>query len=133
MDHMLKVVALGIDFRLSEEAILALRGAGAEVIHTSGADIEELARLTRDADAVMASLVKVPAPVIAQMERCKLLAAIGVGFDHIDFRAARERGIPVTHVPDYGTNEVADHALSLALCLARDLRVLEHTVRDGRW
>src|SRR5437016_3176072 len=98
---MIKVVALGIDFHLSDEAISALREVGATVVHTSGADIEELALLTRDADAVMASLVKVPAPVIAQMEQCRLLAAIGVGYDHIDFRAAKERGIPVTHVPDY--------------------------------
>jgi len=45
----------------------------------------------------------------------------GVGYDNIDVIAARNSGITVCNVPDYGTDEVADHALALLLWCLRDL------------
>ena len=47
--------------------------------------------------------------------------AAGVGFDNVDFRFARERGIPVGNVPDYGTEEVADSAIGMMLALTRGI------------
>lgn len=52
-------------------------------------------------------------------KNCKILVRAGVGFDNIDLAAWGSRGVPVTNVPDYGTNEVADHAIALMLALAR--------------
>ncbi len=57
----------------------------------------------------------------------------GVGFDNIDIRAAGLHGIVVCHVPDYGTEEVADHALLLLLALARRLLPCHEAIRAGGW
>ena len=59
--------------------------------------------------------------VIDQMHRCRIIVRAGVGFDHIDLQAAGEAGIPVCNTPDYGTSEVADHAIGLMLALSRGI------------
>jgi phosphoglycerate dehydrogenase-like enzyme len=59
--------------------------------------------------------------VIDQMQRCRIIVRAGVGFDHIDLQAAADAGIPVCNTPDYGTSEVADHAIGLMLALARGI------------
>lgn len=58
---------------------------------------------------------------IRQLPRCKVIVRVGVGFDNVDIAAAREQGIPVCNVPDYGTEDVADHAIALLLALVRNL------------
>ena len=61
------------------------------------------------------------ADLIDRLERCRIIVRAGVGYDQIDVEAAARRGIPVCNVPDYGTTEVADHAIALMLGLARGL------------
>ena len=54
------------------------------------------------------------------MEHCpklKYVVRYGVGVDTIDLAAAQKHGVQVGNVPDYGMNEVADHAISLALAI----------------
>ncbi|MDP1730976.1 MAG: C-terminal binding protein [Devosia sp.] len=56
---------------------------------------------------------------VASLKRCRVIVRAGVGFDHIDLRAAGRAGIPVCNTPDYGTSEVADHAIGLMLAFSR--------------
>src|SRR4051812_1598093 len=53
--------------------------------------------------------------VIAALPRCRAIIRCGVGFDNVDLKAAGSRGIVVCNVPDYGTEEVADHAIMMLL------------------
>jgi len=63
--------------------------------------------------------------------RCRIIVRAGVGFDHIDLEATGRAGIPVCNTPDYGTGEVADHAIALMLALSRALIVYhEELSRD---
>jgi D-3-phosphoglycerate dehydrogenase len=57
----------------------------------------------------------------------------GVGLDRIDLDAARELGVDVRNVPDFCTNEVADHALALLLAIARDIVPQATRVAEGEW
>ena len=59
--------------------------------------------------------------LVERLDGCRILVRAGVGYDHIDIGACGARGIPVCNVPDYGTTEVADHAIALMLALARGL------------
>lgn len=72
----------------------------------------------RQADALV-SVSDVPLEYRALLDRCRILVTPKVGFDNLDVAAWAEMGIPVCNVPDYGTQEVADHALALLLALIR--------------
>ena len=56
---------------------------------------------------------------IARFPRLRAIVRMGVGYDRLDRAAAAERGILICNTPDYGTTEVADHAMALALALRR--------------
>ena len=76
----------------------------------------------RVADALIVYYgVPVDRPLVERLDSCRILVRAGVGYDHIDIAACGARGIPVCNVPDYGTTEVADHAVALMLALARGL------------
>jgi phosphoglycerate dehydrogenase-like enzyme len=70
---------------------------------------------------------------IGRLRNCQALIRNGVGFDSVDIDAARERGIAVCNVPDYGTEEVADHAIALAMALCRQLFPLDREAKQLGW
>ena len=78
----------------------------------------------------------VTAADIARMPALRAIVRMGVGYDRIDRAAAAARGITVCNVPDYGTTEVADHAIALMLALRRALLLHHDHLRDappGTW
>lgn len=76
---------------------------------------------------------KVPAALIAQLPALELISVMGVGYDGVDVNAAKARGITVTHTPNVLNDDVADLAIGLALCAARQLPQADRWVRDGSW
>jgi len=77
--------------------------------------------------------VTIDATVIGWLDRCRVIVRAGVGFDNVDLAAAGRRGIKVCNVPDYGTGDVADHAVALFLALARGVVAYDEAVRTGAW
>ncbi len=70
---------------------------------------------------------------IAKLRNCRAIIRNGVGYDSVDIAAAAERGIAVCNVPDYGTEEVADHAIALAMALCRQIIPLDQEARQLGW
>ncbi|MDG2405921.1 MAG: NAD(P)-dependent oxidoreductase, partial [Paracoccaceae bacterium] len=66
---------------------------------------------------------------VTQMKRCRIVSQAGVGFNHIDVEACAKRGIPVCNAPDYGTAEVADHAIALSMSLLRGIVAYDSKLR----
>lgn len=97
---------------------------------------KDLVGKIEDADAVMLyHNIIISRDTIARLTKCKLIVRCGVGYDNVDFRFARERGIPVGNVPDYGTEEVADSAIGMALALARGINFFNSRTqrKAGAW
>jgi D-3-phosphoglycerate dehydrogenase len=94
---------------------------------------DDVLAVAADADAVICQYAPITDRVLAGLHRCRVVARYGVGVDTIDAGAAERRGIWVTNVPDYGIEEVADHALALSLSLLRGVHRLSRRVRAGEW
>ena len=77
--------------------------------------------------------IPITAPGLRRLKRCRALIRNGVGFDSVDVRVAAECNIAVCNVPDYGTEEVADHAIALALALCRQLFPLDAEAKRLGW
>lgn len=97
-------------------------------------DEAEVARRGAEADALLVyHTIKLTERSIATLTKCRGIIRCGVGYDNVDIEAAGKRGIVVCNVPDYGTEEVADHALMLLLAIARRFLPAQQSVRDGDW
>jgi C-terminal binding protein len=109
-------------------------GDRARVIALNATTEAQLRGHIEEADAILAwhDLVW-SAEVLASMPRCRALVRVGVGFDNVDVAAATRQGIAVSNVPDYGTHDVADHAMALLLSLARGLEGSNRVAREGAW
>ena len=88
-------------------------------------------------DAVIISYsFKMSAITIDKLKNCKAIVCACVGFDNVDWKYAAKKGIRVFNVPDYGTNDVADHAFALLLAYARRILVYDDLIRKnvvGNW
>ena len=68
---------------------------------------------------------------MARMPNLRAIVRMGVGYDRLDRAAAARRNVLICNVPDYGTTEVADHAIALMLALRRALLLHHDALRDG--
>ncbi|HCQ3194010.1 TPA: C-terminal binding protein, partial [Escherichia coli] len=99
----------------------------------ANASLEEKLRQVSNADAIMVREATVSRPMIEAMQQCRVIVRYGVGVDNIDSQAAKEKGIYVANVPDYGSEDVAEHALALLLAATRRIATRNRDVRDGQW
>lgn len=114
-----------------EREILA--AAGCEILVAPEGDEQQLIDLAPEADAVLTNWRPVTGAVLRDATRCKVVARYGVGVDNIDIATASQLGIAVCNVPDFCTEEVADHAMALLLGLWRRVAQFAQQTRDGGW
>lgn len=94
---------------------------------------ETLVANIQDADGILVQYAHITAEVMDAAPRLRAIGRYGVGVDSVDVPAATERGIAVTNVPDYGTEAVSDHAIGLAVSLARGIPLLDRSLRAGTY
>lgn len=85
------------------------------------------------AEALIVQYAPITARVLDGLPTVRAVVRYGVGVDTIDLDAATARGVVVMNVPDYGTEEVAEHAVSLAMSVLRGITQLDRRVRAGAW
>ncbi|MFF0501801.1 C-terminal binding protein [Nocardia aobensis] len=110
-----------------------LGAAGVELVAARTGDTDELVALASDVDAIMTCFAKVSAQVLDAAPRCRTVARYGVGVDNIDVAHATSLGMLVSNVPEYCSEDVADHSLLLMLALSRRLKFLTSLVAGGGW
>jgi len=117
-----------------EQAILEAAGHSlAAPFATATAEQVEAAVAESQPAAILTCWAPVSGAAIASAPDLRIVARMGVGLDNIDVAEATRRGIWVTNVPDYCTEEVADHAVALSLAWLRGIVPLDRQVRAGRW
>ncbi|SOD97667.1 C-terminal binding protein [Blastococcus haudaquaticus] len=114
-----------------EEEVLA--AAGHELVTARCRTPADVIAAARDVDAVLVQYAPITAGVLEALPGLRLVSRYGVGVDVVDLEAARARGVWVCNVPDYGTVEVALHAVAMLLALLRGLPEHARNVRAGRW
>ena len=105
----------------------------AEIWDLSGVTDVEFNAALAEADGVLNLRHELNADALARMNECQIIARYGIGVDNIAIDTAVERGIYVTNVSDYCLEEVAVHALSLLLAVARGVTTYDRSVADSEW
>jgi phosphoglycerate dehydrogenase-like enzyme len=94
---------------------------------------EDVIRESEGCFALLVTYAEVNAKVFAARPEIKVVSRIGAGFDTVNTADAKAAGVWVANSPDYGSSEVALHALSLVLALLRHLPQYDANVRRGVW
>ena len=105
------------------------------MVEAAGTSEAELVEAVADVDAMLVCYAKVTKPVVdaAADAGVRIMSRYGIGFDNIDIEAATARDVLVTYVPDYCLDDVADHAMTLLLMLARRAHHAALAVSKGEW
>ena len=123
----------GSNWELEEQVVNSHDDAEFIVVPCTTED--ELIAAGRGADAILAGNERFTRRVMEAYRESgvRIISKPSVGFDQIDVEAAADNGIIVTHVPDYCTDEVSDHALALLLALHRRVSWLDAAIKRGQW
>src|SRR5580698_1721633 len=124
------------DFVTELKPELAILSDIADLVALDAASESDLVGKIEDADAVMLyHNIAITRTTISRLKHCKLIVRCGVGYDNVDYKFARECGIPVGNVPDYGTEEVADSAIGMMLALTRGISFFNTRLqrKQGSW
>lgn len=111
----------------------AAAAAGADLLSLDGHDPERIAAVGGGAAAIFVYHATVDAELLDRLPRLRVVARCGSGYDKVDVEAAHARGVEVVYVPDYGTEDVADHTLALLLACARRVPQSDRALRAGQW
>ncbi len=108
--------------------------AGVELIVATDSSEDALAQLAVDCDGILTCWAKITETVIrAAGDRCKVVSRMGIGLDNIDVDYCTRNNIPVTNVPDYCLQEVAEHTLACVLSLGRHINTYNLASKAGNY
>ncbi len=117
------------DFSIEQEII-----GDVAIVSASGKTADEIVEVAGSAEVIIAgSLPKFTAEMLPRLPALRAIVRAGIGVDNIDLDAAKAAGISVCNVPDYGTEAVAQHTLTMSLAALRRLGEADRIVREGGW
>jgi D-3-phosphoglycerate dehydrogenase / 2-oxoglutarate reductase len=116
-----------------EEEKAVLSRIDAEIIINRSDNEQKIAHLIIDCDGLIVNLAPITAKIISNMNKCKCVSRYGVGYDNIDTKALKEKGIFLANVPDYCVEDVSDHALALFLDGVRKIARKDRLIKKGKW
>lgn len=105
---------------------------GVELVRANCRTEDDVLEAAADVDGLIVQYAPITERVLRNLPRLKAVSRYGVGVDTVDVQAATECGVVVSNVPDYGVEDVSDHAIALALTLARGIPDLDRGVRSGQ-
>ena len=100
---------------------------------TSLTDEEEITSRIGDAEVVFTNKTPISRHVLESCPSVKFISVLATGYNVVDYNYAREKGIPVTNVPTYGTDAVGQFAIALLLEICHHVAHHSEAVHQGRW
>ena len=110
-----------------------IRKNGGNVRYGRAADDKERVKITGGADVIVVGGTRLSRQFLTALPDLKGVVRLGIGVDNIDLEAATELGIVVGNVPDFCSDEVAEHTLGLILAVARKIVLADRKSRRGDW
>jgi D-3-phosphoglycerate dehydrogenase len=120
----------GPAYGLNEETI---RAAGGTLRFTNASNHVERAEMAASAEVLVVASAAMTRDFLSGLPQLKGLIRGGIGVDTVDVPAATDLGIVVANVPEFCTQEVAEHALALLFAVARKIALNDRSVRKGQW
>ena len=87
----------------------------------------------KDADIILTNKAPLSAETIARLPRLRFIGVLATGYNIVDVKAARARGVAVANVPIYGTDAVAEYVFALLLNFHRQPQLHSELVKQGEW
>ena len=103
------------------------------VVQEEGRDLADLAAEHKDAHAVIVRSEKVDEAVISALPQLKVVVRAGAGYNTIDTKFARSKGVDVMNTPGANANAVAEEVVALMLADARHVIAADASTRSGKW
>ena len=100
---------------------------------TSYTNKQEIIERISSAEAILTNKTPIDEEVLAAVPQLKYIGVVATGYNVVDIAAARKRGIPVTNIPAYGTDAVAQSTFALLLEIANQVGVHNQSVHQGDW
>jgi glycerate dehydrogenase len=100
---------------------------------TSLTNEDEIIARIGDAEAVYTNKTPISRRVIDACPSMKFISMLATGYNVVDVAYAKEKGIPVTNVPVYGTHSVSQFAIALLLEVCHHIGHHDWTVHEGKW
>ena len=93
----------------------------------------EVVERSKDADALLTNKVVISDEVMSQLPKLKYIGVLATGFNVVDVKAARQRGVIVTNIPAYSTDSVAQIVFAHLLNVTNHVDHYARQNRQGRW
>jgi glyoxylate reductase len=126
-----------ITFRFFNQYVNKLKEKGIEVIEWDKINPppkEWIIENVKEADGLLCTLTnKIDKDIIEAGERLKVISTYSVGFDHIDVKYAKSKGVKVGYTPEVLTETTADLIFALMLAVARRIIEGDRLIREGKW
>ena len=110
-----------------------LKNLNIEATHGRVFDKKRLIGLLRDKDGVILDLETIDRDVLSACPRLKVISRYGEGYDTIDIKEAKRRGVRVTRARGVASKAVARHAFALILALTHNVASNDKALKKGIW
>lgn len=96
-------------------------------------DRKEIIRRIGDAEAVFTNKTPIDREIMDACPSLKFISVLATGYNVVDVKYAKEKGIPVSNIPTYGTDAVGQFAIALLLEICHHIGHHDQAVKGGRW
>jgi D-3-phosphoglycerate dehydrogenase len=128
-----KIVICDLDHKdvEQERAVFEENGYDFEWLHCKTQ--EEVIKNCQGAEVLLNQYVRMDKTIFEALPTVKCVIRYGVGYDNINLEDASKYGVQACNIPDYGTREVANHALAMMMTLVRKIALSNKLIRNGIW